>query len=98
MISICFENGWGFGKAVSSSAVVVPSDFAGLKAHYDSSDASTLFADAGSTPVASDADLVYQWNDLSAAGLLVAVLSHGLLDTFMVWYTQPLNTPLDLVP
>lgn len=44
-----------------------PTDLASLAAWWDSSDADTLFTDAGTTPVDSDEDLIYQWNDKSGA-------------------------------
>lgn len=34
----------------------------------DSSNSSSLFTDAGTTKVANDGDLIYQWNDLSGNG------------------------------
>ena len=42
-----------------------PTDIAGLVGWWDFSDATTLFTDAGSTPVSSDGDLIYQANDKS---------------------------------
>lgn len=42
-----------------------PTDLASLVAWYDFSDATTLFTDAGTTPVSSDGDLIYQANDKS---------------------------------
>jgi hypothetical protein len=53
---------------VSAGAAFSPTDIAGLKLWLDFSDASTLFTDAGSTPVSSDGDAIYQANDKSGRG------------------------------
>lgn len=45
-----------------------PTDITGLKLWIDFSDADTLFTDAGSTPVSSDGDAIYQANDKSGNG------------------------------
>jgi hypothetical protein len=42
-----------------------PTNIAGLQLWIDFSDASTLFTDAGTTPVSSDGDAIYQANDKS---------------------------------
>ena len=46
----------------------LPTDIAGCELWIDFSDASTLFTDAGSTPISSDGDLIYQANDKSGNG------------------------------
>jgi hypothetical protein len=51
-----------YGKA---SNVFDPLAISGLAAWYDFSDPTKLFVDAGTTPVASNGDLIYQANDKS---------------------------------
>jgi len=46
----------------------VPTDLADLEVWFDFSDPTTMFTDAGSTPVVSDGDLIYQINDKSGNG------------------------------
>ena len=46
----------------------LPSDLAGLILWVDFSDATTLFTDAGVTPVSGDGDAIYQANDKSGVG------------------------------
>lgn len=53
--------------AAAGAGAWSPLDLASLVVWYDASDASTLFTDAGTTPVSSDTQLVYQWNDKSAS-------------------------------
>ena len=43
----------------------IPTDIAGLALWIDFSDATKLFTDAGTTPVSSDGDAIYQANDKS---------------------------------
>lgn len=43
----------------------LPTDITGLQLWIDFSDPTTLFTDAGTTPVSADADLIYQANDKS---------------------------------
>lgn len=45
-----------------------PTQVAGITAWYDFSDATTLFTDAGTTPVSADGNTVYQVNDKTANG------------------------------
>jgi hypothetical protein len=45
-----------------------PTDIAGCEFWLDFSDATTLFTDAGSTPVSSDGDMIYQVNDKTGNG------------------------------
>lgn len=49
-------------------AAWTPANISGLKLWIDFSDADTLFTDAGSTPVSSDGDAIYQANDKSGNG------------------------------
>ncbi len=59
----------GIATARPAGAAWSPLDLgAKLKGWWDFSDASTLFVDAGTTPVASDGDLIYQANDKSGNG------------------------------
>lgn len=51
-----------------AAAGILPTDIAGCKLWIDFSDATTLFTDAGSTPVSKDGDLIYQANDKSETG------------------------------
>jgi len=54
-----------------------PLDLASLAAWYDFSDATKLFTDAGTTPVASDGDLIYQCNDKSGGNYHVVQATSG---------------------
>ena len=54
--------------AAAAAAGFVPTDLASLTAWYDFSDAATMFVDAGSTPVSSDGDYIWQINDKSISG------------------------------
>ena len=45
-----------------------PTDITGLKLWIDFSDATTLFTDAGTTPVSADGNAIYQANDKSGNG------------------------------
>lgn len=62
---------YGIGGALGRSwkreagGFVDPTSIAGLQLWLDFSDATTLFADAGTTPVSSDGDAIYQANDKS---------------------------------
>lgn len=47
------------------STAFSPTDIAGCQLWLDISDATTLFTDAGTTPVSSDGDAIYQVNDKS---------------------------------
>jgi hypothetical protein len=55
--------------AGAEAAAFSPADLDDLELWYDFSDPSTLFTDAGLTPVSSDGDKVYQVNDKSGNGL-----------------------------
>ena len=55
----------------------VPTDIAGCKLWIDFSDPTTLFTDAGSTPVSGDGDAIYQANDKSREGNNVTQSSSG---------------------
>lgn len=49
-------------------AEFLPTDIAGLRLWYDLSDATTMFTDAGITPVSLDNDAIYQINEKSGVG------------------------------
>lgn len=51
-----------------ASVIHSPLDLPGLLAWWDFTDPAVLFTDAGTTPVASDGDLIYQANDKSGNG------------------------------
>lgn len=51
-----------------SGGAASPLDVAGCVLWLDGSDASSLFVDAGTTPVSVDSDVIYQWNDKSGEG------------------------------
>jgi hypothetical protein len=55
----------GRGWQRAAAGGFVPTDIAGCYLWLDFSDATTLFTDAGSTPVSSDGDAIYQANDKS---------------------------------
>jgi len=57
------------------AAVFSPASIDGLVAWWDFSDPTTLFTDAGATPVSNDGDLIYQANDKSANGFNVRQLT-----------------------
>ena len=72
--------------AVLSRGASVPFDPLSLSpsAWYDFSDATTLFTDAGSTPVSSDGDLIYQANDKSGNGKHLTQITEGLRPLYKV--------------
>jgi hypothetical protein len=61
MIEFGLGRGWQRGG-------FLPTDIAGLQLWLDFSDASTLFVDAGITPVSADGQAIYQANDKSGNG------------------------------
>lgn len=71
-------------SAAAAAAAWSPTDLASLVAWYDFSDATTLFTDAGTTPVSADADLIYQANDKSGNTLHVTQGTAGSRPTYKV--------------
>lgn len=71
-------NGYNQVRRINSrqiSATFSPADIGDCLLWYDFSDASTLFTDAGTTPVSSDGDLIYQANDKSGNGYNLAQIT-----------------------
>lgn len=59
-----------------------PLDLASLTAWWDFSDVTTLFTDAGTTPVSADAQAIYQANDKGPNDLHVAQATAGARPTY----------------
>lgn len=66
----------------SGGAEFSPTDIAGLQLWIDFSDPTTLFTDAGTTPVASDGDLIYQANDKTINGRNAVQATEGARFTY----------------
>lgn len=68
----------------AAAAAFSPTEIDGLKLWFDFSDSTTLFTDAGSTPVASDGDLIYQINDKSGGGVNAVQATESKRPTYKV--------------
>jgi hypothetical protein len=68
----------------SGVAIIEPDAISGLVGWWDFSDATTLFTDAGTTPVASDGDAIYQANDKSGTDKHLAQATANLRPLYKV--------------
>lgn len=72
------------GHIPVNAKAFAPTDVTGLRAWYDFSDATTMFTDAGTTPVSSDGDLIYRANDKSGNNYHVSQDASGKRPSYKV--------------